>query len=273
MSSTDTRPTCSALRKQSKIEETSEGGYLTKSLQELGPSANMEFLVNELQRYSQQMQPNQQKVDKYKDLLELLKLLVVVESPINFEEAFETYDGHQSYSQDTPAGKLEFQDHLLHPVHGLPVYVLFKPNHFHVVAIRPDGSNHTESLMRYWLLLDHNRPSDDIVDENKGLTLNASNTSGILESMDTEWDRKCARVLFSSSRSNSELENLGLDANSVRSASKVIVNEVQECENAKLAAKDMVNLRIDSKVKHLAQEIVSMKDLHEKREILGLVND
>ena len=212
------------------------------------------------------------KVDKYKGLLELLKLLVVVESPISFEEAFETYDSHQSYSQDTPAGKLEFRDHLLHPVHGLPVYVLFKPNHFHVVAIRPDGSHHTESLLR-WLLLDHNRPSDDIVDENKGLTLKASNTSAILESMDTEWDRKCARVLLSSSRSNSELENLGLDANSVRSASKVIVNGVQECENAKLAAKDMVNLRIDSKVKHLAQEIVSMKDLHAKREILGLVND
>ena len=264
LSSTDTRPTRSAIRKQSKIEETSEGGYLRKSLQELGPSANMEFLVNKLQRYSHQKQPNQQKVDKYKGLLELLKLLVVVESPISFEEAFETYDGHQSYSQDTPAGKLEFRDHLLHPVHGLPVYVLFKPNHFHVVAIRPDGSHHTESLLR-WLLLDHNRPSHDIVDENKGLTLNASNTSAILESMDTEWDRKCARVLLSSSRSNSELENLGLDANSVRSASKVIVNGVQECENAKLAAKDMVNLRIDSKVKHLAQEIVSMKDLHAKK--------
>ena len=77
----------------------------------------------------------------------------------------------------------------------------------------------TESLLR-WLLLDHNRPSDDIVDENKGLTLNASNTSAILESMDTKWDRKCARVILTSSRSNSELENLGLDANSVRSASK-----------------------------------------------------
>lgn len=48
LSSTDTRPTRSAIRKQSKIEETSEGGYLRKSLQELGRSANMEFLVNEL---------------------------------------------------------------------------------------------------------------------------------------------------------------------------------------------------------------------------------
>ena len=59
----------------------------------------MEFLVNELQRYSQQMQPNQQKVDKYKDLSELLKLLVVVESPINFEEAFETYDNNNNNNQ------------------------------------------------------------------------------------------------------------------------------------------------------------------------------
>ena len=45
----------------------------------------------------------------------------------------------------------------------------------------------------------------------------------------------------------------------------MIVAGVQECENARSVANDMVNLRIDSKVKHLSQEIVSMKDLHAKK--------
>ena len=45
----------------------------------------------------------------------------------------------------------------------------------------------------------------------------------------------------------------------------MIVAGVQECENARSVANDMVNLRIDSKVKHLSQEIVSMKDLHTKK--------
>ena len=144
-----------------------------------------------------------------------------MESPISFEEVFKTYVGYQSYSYNTQEGKLEFRDHLL-PVHRLLVYILFKPNHFHVAAIRLDGSHHTESLLG-WLLLDHNQASDDIVDENRGLTLNLSNTSAILELMDTEWDRKCVRVLLGSTRSNSELENLGLNANSVRSAKSVRV--------------------------------------------------
>ena len=43
------------------------------------------------------------------------------------------------------------------------------------------------------------------------------------------------------------------------------VTGVEECENAKLAANDVVNLRIASKVKQLSQEIVSMKDVHVKK--------
>ena len=186
----------------------------------------MNYLVNELQRHSQQKQTNQQKTEKFKGLLELLKLLIAVESPISFQEAFETYDGYQSYSNSTPSAKLEFQDQLLHPVYGLPVYILFKPSHCHVIAIRPDGSHHTESLLR-WLLVQHDRKIED-TDEDE---LNASNTSATLDSTDSEWDRKCACFLLGSTRSNSGLQNLGLDANHVRSATKVIV---AECKSVRM---------------------------------------
>lgn len=140
---------------------------------------------------------------------------------------------------------------------------MFKPNNRHIIAIRPDGSHPTESLL-WWLLLEGSQTNDDSFIEKRGLTLNASNTAAILESMESEWDRKCARVLLGSTRSDSELQNIGLDANKIRAATKVIVTGVEECENAKLAANDMVNLRIDFKVKQLSKEILAMKDLHAK---------
>lgn len=201
----------------------------------------MNYLINELQRLKKQ-KTNQQKIEKCKGFLELLKLLVVVECPISFQEAFENYDGYQSFSNNTPEGKVEF----------------------HIIAILPDGSHHTESLLR-WLLLEHGQTNDDSLIEKRGLTLNASNMAAILESMESEWDHKCACVLLGSTRSNSELENIGLDANKICAATKVIVAGVEECENAKLAANDMTNLRIASKVKQLSQEIVFMKDLRAKK--------
>ena len=263
-SSDVTKPNCSNIREKTKLIETSNGDYLRKSLQELGVQANMNYLINELQRLGNQKKTNQQKIEKCKGLLELLKLLVVVECPISFQEAFETYDGYQSYSNNTPQVKLGFRDLLLHPVSGLPVYIMFKPNVHHIIAIRPDGSHHTESLL-WWLFLERDQTKDDNSNEERGLTLNASNTAAILESMESGWDRKCARVLLGSTRSDNELQHIGLDANKIRAATKVIVKGVQECENAKLAAYDMVNFRIASKVNQLSQEIVAMKDLQAKK--------
>ena len=197
-----TRPTRSVIRNDTKVKETLDGGFLRKSLQELGVSASMNYLVNELQRHSQRKQPNQQKIEKFKGLLELLKLLIVVESPISFQEAFETYDGYQLYSNSTPSAKLEFQDQLLHPVYGLPVYILFKPSHC-------DGSHHTESLLQ-WLLVQHDRKIEDTDKEKSGLKLNASNTSATLDSTDSEWDHKCARFLLGTTKSGSRCKSCSL---------------------------------------------------------------
>lgn len=88
-------------------------------------------------------------------------------------DAFDTYDGYQSFSNSTPKGKVEFRDLLLHLVHGLPVYIMFKPNKHHIIAIQPDGTHHTESLLR-WLLLEGSQTNDDSLIEKRGLTLNAS---------------------------------------------------------------------------------------------------
>lgn len=87
-----TIPNRSIIREETNLIETPDGGYLRRSLQELSAQANMNYLIKELQRQRQQKKANQQKIEKCKGLLELLKLLVIVESPISFQEAFETYD-------------------------------------------------------------------------------------------------------------------------------------------------------------------------------------
>lgn len=97
-----TIPNRSIIREETELIETPDGGYLRRSLQELSTQANMNYLINELQRQRQQKKANQQKIEKCKGLLELLKLLVIVESPISFQEAFETYNGYQLFSNSTP---------------------------------------------------------------------------------------------------------------------------------------------------------------------------
>ena len=67
-----------------------------------------------------------------------------------FDEAYEIYDGYQVFSCQITAGKVEFRDHLLHPVHGLRIYILFKPDVEHFICLRPDLPANIEPLLT-WL--------------------------------------------------------------------------------------------------------------------------
>lgn len=50
-SSAVTKTNRSSIREQTKLIETPDGGYLRKSMQELGVQSNMNFLIKELQRF------------------------------------------------------------------------------------------------------------------------------------------------------------------------------------------------------------------------------
>lgn len=83
-------PNCSIIQEETKLIETPDGGYLRRSLQELSVQANMNYLLNELQRLKKQKKTNQQKIKKCKGLLELFKLLDVVECPKSFQKHLKT---------------------------------------------------------------------------------------------------------------------------------------------------------------------------------------
>ena len=83
--------------------------------------------------------------------------------------------------------------------------------------------------------------------------------------MDTEWDRCRTSALVSVGRSTSQLEQLTLDATTANRA-KIFVEEVHdEIDNAKIAAEDVVKLRIDSTIKNLETQIYENRKLHSQR--------
>ena len=77
----------------------------------------------------------------------------------------------------------------------------------------------------------------------------------LLKCVDTEWDKKVIRVLLSVNRSRSEIDQLGMDSDNVLQNTEEVNTIIKERLNAKIAAEDMVKLRLDSQVKHTQEKI------------------
>ena len=71
--------------------------------------------------------------------------------------------------------------------------------------------------------------------------------------MGTEYDRPCAKVLLSADHSKKDLYNFGLKPSTAGRLIKKVVEQSQECENAKTEAADMVQLRYSEKIKKCEQ--------------------
>ena len=71
--------------------------------------------------------------------------------------------------------------------------------------------------------------------------------------MDTEYDRSCAKMLLSADHSKKDLYNFCLKLSTAGRLIKKVVEQSQECQNAKTAAADMVQLRYSEKIKKCEQ--------------------
>ena len=83
--------------------------------------------------------------------------------------------------------------------------------------------------------------------------------------MDTEWDRCCASALLSVGRSTSQLEQLTWDATTANRAKVFVEEALDEIDNDKIAAEDMVKLRTESTIKNLETQINENRKLHSQR--------
>ena len=131
---------------------------------------------------------------------------------------------------------------------GLCIYIIQTAN-MRFLVMRSDDVNY-DSLMGHVHM-----ESEPQTEQTDSKTLTLESIRLMLQSMDTEWDRNVARTIIACSHSRKELRLLGIDEDKLKVDRTWDI--IQECNNAKLAAEDMVRLHLRSK---LDQSKINLKN-------------
>ena len=174
-----------------------------------------------------------------------------IKSWLTFKEAFETFKGYDPQYHAETSGQYDdeyFQRALLHPQYGLCVIIATLVRGERLIILRSDDC---DLHMLLDLLAKKLKPTQADIQ----LPLTAELLKTMLSSMDSEWDRKVARVLLGSNRSLSELHNLGMREGDISLWTEEVLNVCKEYENAMLAAEDIVALRLKEKLSKTDERI------------------
>lgn len=112
--------------------------------------------------------------------------------------------------------------------------------------------------------LQHAENDEATSDDNESqqcLELSEETVHNILKSMDSEYDRLCARALLSADRSRSEFYNLGLKPDAAIKAVKRVNNDFQEHQNAQVSATDLLKLRLRERKDKLLSQLQNIRKL------------
>ena len=82
--------------------------------------------------------------------------------------------------------------------------------------------------------------------------------NAIIQNMDTEFDRMCTKAIVALNHYRREIERSGLRVDTAKKALYRVIETVEECKNAQLAAEDMVKLRWKKSVDDLTTKIQSI---------------
>ena len=175
------------------------------------------------------------------------------QSFMDFNEAFALF---LSCSKDTSSLDLgqrhkrkRFKELLCHPKYGLCVYVVMEK----FIVLRADDVDLEIFFEELTKSIHYDFKS---VDENSRLILNSELVENIINSMDSEWDKNIVRVILGSTRSRAEINKLGIDSHDIKQLTEK-VEVLEERKNAKLAASDMVTLRLKSRMESIESNINS----------------
>ena len=126
-----------------------------------------------------------------------------------FDDALEIYFAYQNKQPPfCNTDKDSFQYAILHEKWGLCVYVIFiEALNQRFIVLRPD----TFDLGNFLDMITTIKTKPNHLTEER-LVLDAEKVKSVMSTMDTEWDRKVARVLLSANRSRNQLEELGIDS-------------------------------------------------------------
>ena len=182
-------------------------------------------------------------------------------SILSLDYCLEIYLGYKTDfvpgSALTKDDKVSFQDCLLHDRYGLPVYIVnTQTNKF--VVLRPDDIDLTEIFHKLITSFVSKAESE------KQLTIDILRI--ILDTIDTEWDMKVAKTLLTYQRSYSELENLGINIDSIKRDNQKVLDVAGEWQNAMIAAEDIITLRLKQRLSSYQEELESLTSLKQRKE-------
>jgi hypothetical protein len=161
--------------------------------------------------------------------------------------AIETFNGFQEKPRDT----YEVRDLMLHPEYGLNIHVVSLPN---------------LTVNKQYIILksDCNLPSfiEEVLNSMKKESNPVSKDllHSIFQSMDTEWDRSCLKLVLKQIYSNEQLEKLCVWIQNEAQVDTIKENLI-EVENTRVAAEDLVHLRLHDKETRLDGEIETLQSL------------
>lgn len=79
--------------------------------------------------------------------------------------------------------------------------------------------------------------------------------------MDTEWDKKVLRVVLGITRSRRELDELGIDSDSITSDRKAVFDYSELCEDAMKEAEAIMNSNLHKRLEKCTSELKQKEKL------------
>ena len=149
---------------------------------------------------------------------------------IPFSDAFELFSSYYPH----PVDEDHFRDCLLHPEYGLYVCIAYFSNLRKRYIIQKSQSIDVCMLIQ---CITSNSEDDEPISNS---IINKEQVQSILKSMDTEWDKTCARMLFSADKTNSAINEYGIDASMVRSNESRFLEICQKINSTSLEARNAV---------------------------------
>ena len=177
---------------------------------------------------------------------------------ISLQEAYEIFSGYTENDSEVST----FRDIILRPDYGLPIHIITIPvEPYKILVLKTDTVNIPQLINLIVSSFQTNT-------QQKHKRIKDTDVLTVINSMDTEWDKSCARVIFSNDRSNSQLEALGLNAQHIAKNVEPVVSTAKDVENTYIAAGDLVTGRLAAKEDKMMEEVTQKEELLMKKQDL-----
>ena len=178
------------------------------------------------------------KCDRLHAKVEILKILMlqndngISKGYMTFTEAYEIFVAHL----DIIVTENGFLISILDEHRGLPVNVIMI-NGVRYIILKSNTVDYVSLLQKSHHIVEKE-------DYDTKISLDKGTVQSALNEMDTEWDRFVAKILVMGDKSHNKIASLGLKDENLQEKFSKMKSVLEEVENAKLAAEDLVVLQL-----------------------------